>query len=66
MTTDGTQQVLESQALPSDLAACHALIHIQHQQLDNATRKLTQLEHQLQQLLRRLYGRSSEISLGLT
>jgi transposase len=60
MTTDGTQQVLESQALPSDLAACHALIHIQHQQLDNATRKLTQLEHQLQQLLRRLYGRSSE------
>ena len=30
------------------------------EQLDNATRKITQMEHQLQQLLRRLYGRSSE------
>jgi transposase len=29
-------------------------------QLDNSSRKLTQMEHQLQQLLRRLYGRSSE------
>lgn len=28
--------------------------------LQNATRKLSQMEHQLQQLLRRLYGRSSE------
>lgn len=28
--------------------------------LQNATRKLTQMEHQLQQLLRRMYGRSSE------
>jgi transposase len=35
---------------------------IQHllEELGNATRKLTQMEHQLQQLLRRLYGRSSE------
>ena len=30
------------------------------EQLDNSTRKLSQMEHQLQQLLRRLYGRSSE------
>lgn len=59
MTTDGTQ-VLESPTLPGDLAACHALIQVQHEQLDNATRKLTQMEHQLQQLLRRMYGRSSE------
>jgi transposase len=28
--------------------------------LHNATRKISQMEHQLQQLLRRLYGRSSE------
>jgi transposase len=59
VTTDGTQ-VLESPTLPGDLAACHALIQVQHEQLDNATRKLTQMEHQLQQLLRRMYGRSSE------
>jgi len=30
------------------------------EQLDHSSRKLTQMEHQLQQLLRRLYGRSSE------
>lgn len=30
------------------------------EQLDNASRKIGRLEHQLQQLLRRLYGRSSE------
>lgn len=30
------------------------------EQLGNASRKLKQMEHQLQQLLRRLYGRSSE------
>ncbi|MFB3894479.1 MAG: IS66 family transposase zinc-finger binding domain-containing protein [Phycisphaerae bacterium] len=30
------------------------------EQLDNATRKIRHMEHQLQQLLRRLYGRSSE------
>ena len=59
VTTDGTQ-VLAPDTLPSDLAACHALIQIQREQLDNATRKLSQMEHQLQQLLRRLYGRSSE------
>lgn len=66
MTTDGTQ-VLDAPTLPSDIAACHALIQLQHakeeqlaEQLDNATRKISQMEHQLQQLLRRLYGRSSE------
>ena len=60
VTTDGAQQILESQALPSDLAACHALIQIQQEQIDITTRKLSQMEHQIQQLLRRLYGRSSE------
>jgi transposase len=42
------------------LATCHALIRTLLEQLDNSTRKLTQMEHQLQQLLRRMYGRSSE------
>lgn len=59
MTTDGAQ-VATLESLPSDLAACHALIRQLLEQLDNSGRKLTQMEHRLQQLLRRLYGRSSE------
>jgi transposase len=66
VTTDGTQ-VLDAPTLPGDIDACHALIQLQHakeeqlaEQLANATRKISQMEHQLQQLLRRLYGRSSE------
>ena len=59
MTTEGTQ-LLEAATLPKDLTACHALIRQLLEQLNNSTRKLTQMEHQLQQLLRRLYGRSSE------
>jgi transposase len=59
VTTDGTT-VLAPQALPADLAACHALIRQLLEQLGHSSRKLSQMEHQLQQLLRRLYGRSSE------
>jgi transposase len=59
VTTEGTQ-LLQDATLPDDLAACHALIEVQREQLDNVTRKISQMEHQLQQLLRRLYGRSSE------
>lgn len=59
MTTDGTQ-LLEAATLPNDLAVCHALIRQLLEQLNNSHRKLTQMEYQLQQLLRRLYGRSSE------
>lgn len=59
MATDGTQ-VLAPEALPSDLGTCHALIRQLLEQLDDSSRKLTQMEHQLQQMLRRLYGRSSE------
>ena len=59
MTTDGTQ-LIEDATLPNDLAACHALIQQLLEQLSNSTRKLTQMEHQLQQLLRRIYGRSAE------
>ncbi len=53
-------QVIEAAALPTDLASCHALIKELLDQLSSSHRKLTQMEHQLQQLLRRLYGRSSE------
>lgn len=56
---DGAQ-VIDSPTLPGDLAACHAMIGQLLENLQNATRKLGQMEHQLQQLLRRLYGRSSE------
>ena len=47
-------------ALPSDLDACHALIRqlLELQQHGQGT--IERLEHQLQQLLRRLYGRSAE------
>jgi len=59
VTTDGPQ-VLEAPTLPDDLTACHALIQLQREQIDNANRKIGHMEHQLQQLLRRLYGRSAE------
>ena len=59
MTTEGTQ-LREPATLPDDLAACHAMIQQLLEQLGNTNRKLTKMEHQLQQLLRRLYGRSSE------
>ena len=59
MTTDGAQ-LAEAATLPDDLSTCHALIQVQRERLDSVNRKLTKMEHQLQQLLRRLYGRSSE------
>jgi transposase len=59
MTTEGTQ-LTDAATLPDDLAACHAMIRQLLEQLGNTNRKLTKMEHQLQQLLRRLYGRSSE------
>jgi transposase len=46
--------------LPGDLAACHAMIRQLLTQLGQSHRQMSQMEHQLQQLLRRLYGRSSE------
>ena len=63
---DGTQ-LLEGDTLPNDLTACHTVIQVLRaereqfvEQLRLAGRKLSQMEHQLGQLLRRLYGRSSE------
>lgn len=67
VTTDGTQLPDLPTTLPEDVNACHRLIQLQAQvqeqlseQLQNANRKMSHMEHQLQQLLRRLYGRSSE------
>jgi transposase len=68
VATDGCTQLPSHQqtattatdALPSDLAVAHAMIQQLIAQLNNVQRENTQLEHQLQQLLRRLYGRSSE------
>jgi transposase len=45
---------------PADLAAAHAMIQQLLEQLKTVQRENAQLEHQFQQLLRRLYGRSSE------
>jgi transposase len=59
VTTDGTQ-LPAADTLPDDLSTCHAMIQVQQEQLSSATRKISQMEHQLQQLLHRLYGRSSE------
>jgi len=69
VTTDG-RQVLDAATpsaelpkrvkLPKDLDACHAMIEQLLANLGQAHRKLSAMEHQLQQVLRRLYGRSSE------
>ena len=58
--TEGTQPTACDPPLPKDLAACHAMIGELLAQLQGANRKLTKMEHQLQQLLRRIYGRSAE------
>jgi transposase len=58
--TEGPQPTACDPPLPKDLAACHAMIR---QLLDTAqkdSRRIERMEHQLEQLLRRLYGRSAE------
>ena len=60
MATDGIQFATDRTTLPADLDACHAMIGQLLDALQNANRKLTHMEHKLQQVLRRLYGRSSE------
>ena len=47
-------------ALPSDLSACHAMIRQLLEAQQENVRAIGRLEHQLQQLLRRVYGRSAE------
>src|SRR5262249_42399219 len=46
--------------LPTDLAACHELIRELFQTLPQQTHLNEKLQHQLEQLLRRVYGRRSE------
>ena len=64
VTTDGTQLLNSPPQTPDELLRELLLQRMINQQLgeqlDTAHRKLTQMEHQLQQLLRKLYGRSSE------
>ena len=64
MTTDGTQLLDSSPQTPDELSRelllKNALVQQLTDQLDTAHRKLSQMEHQLQQLLRKLYGKSSE------
>jgi transposase len=60
VTTDGSQIASFPATLPTDVAACHAMIRqlLQvHQQKD---RTIESLEHRLDLLLRKLYGRSAE------
>jgi len=64
VTTDGTQLLDSSPQTPDELSRelllKNALVQQLTDQLDTAHRKLSQMEHQLQQLLRKLYGKSSE------
>jgi hypothetical protein len=46
--------------LPNDLALCHELIRQQAATLQEARRRIEQLEHSVEQLLRRQYGPRSE------
>src|SRR5262245_56850246 len=43
-------------ALPNDLALCHEIIHQQAETIAESPRRIDQLEHQVEQLLRRQYG----------
>lgn len=59
MTTEATQST-RNETLPGDLAACHAMILVQREQIETANRRMVQMEHRLDLLLRRIYGRSAE------
>lgn len=60
MVTDGINTLLSPAALPENLDACHALIAQLLATLQRTQRENTQLQYRLEQLLRRLYGRSRE------
>ena len=64
MTTDGPQVLDDPQPAPEALLQELQLQRTINEQLADqlatATRKITQMEYQLQQLIHRLYGRSSE------
>jgi transposase len=58
--TEGPQPTACDTPLPKTIAACHAMIGELLEQLQGANRRMQRLEHQLEGLLRRLYGRSAE------
>ena len=66
MITDGPAKASPEQpdnaaaTLPADLSTCHAMIAQLLESEHRKDRTIEQLEHQLQQLLRRMYGRSAE------
>jgi len=51
---------IDPQNLPGDLSGCHALIAELARELDVRDRKVRQLQHQLEQLLRWRYGQKRE------
>jgi len=51
---------IDPQNLPGDLAGCHALIAELVRELDVRDRRLRQMQHQLEELLRWRYGQKSE------
>ena len=66
MTAQETRPIA-GETLPGDLAACHAMIQLEREvrrqlteQLETANRRMAQMEHRLDLLLRRIYGRSAE------
>jgi transposase len=58
--TEGPQPTACDPPLPKDLGACHAMIGELLEQIQGANRRMQRLEHQLEGLLRRLYGRAAE------
>jgi transposase len=58
--TESPQPTACDLLLPKDLGACHAMIGELLEQLQGANRRMRRMEHQLEGLLRRLYGRSAE------
>src|SRR6478672_11367404 len=51
---------METPELPDDLALCHEIIRQQADTIRESTRRIEQLEHQVEQLLRRQYGPRQE------
>jgi len=51
---------MDTHNLPADVAGCHALIAELVRELDVRDRRLRQMQHQLEQLLRWRYGQKSE------
>jgi len=60
VTADAPQTAARDVPLPATIAACHAMIGELLAQLNRANGRIAKMEHQLEQLLRRLYGRSAE------